>query len=219
MRIGHWISSLFHRGTVTTPRTTPAPSNSTPAPTPTPTTPRPVDTFEPSAPMRVSLGQVTGYSPAERQKLDRATTLMANVLNSREFRDAVLSAEFAGKPGFASDTRSPQEVYATIRAARENYTDAADGEVDLNLKLENFSWFQRHTVGYTTESSDTLTTNRRFYSGFDETEVAGHLAHEWLHKLGFEHDFNATARRPDSVPYELGELVERLAKGSLTPLG
>lgn len=214
MRIGRWISNLFHRNTV--PATRPAPAQ----PTPTqPTQPsRPVDTFEPTAPMRVSLGRVTGYTAPERQKLDSATKLMADVLNSKEFRDAVLSAEFAGKPGFASDTRSPQEVYATIRAAKENYTDAADGEVDLNLNLENFSWFQRHTVGYTTESSDTLTTNRSFFSGFDASEVAGHLAHEWLHKLGFEHDFKATARRPDSVPYELGELVERLAQGRLTPL-
>ncbi len=168
--------------------------------------------------MRVSLGKVTGYSTTERQKLDQATKLMADVLNSKEFRDAVLSAEFDGKPGFASDDRSPTEVYATIRAAKENYTDAADGEVDLNLNLENFSWFQRNVVGYTTESSDTLTTNRKFFSGYDATEVAGHLAHEWLHKLGFEHDFKATARRPDSVPYELGELVEKLAKGPLTPL-
>ena len=153
MRIGHWISSLFHRGTVTTPRTTPAPSNSTPAPTPTPTTPRPVDTFEPSAPMRVSLGQVTGYSPAERQKLDRATTLMANVLNSREFRDAVLSAEFAGKPGFASDTRSPQEVYATIRAAKNGskYIQATfcdkTGTVPVRQWDANDTTFGEYRVG------------------------------------------------------------------------
>ena len=168
--------------------------------------------------MRVSLGKVTGYTAPERQKLEQATKLMADVLNSTEFRDAVLSAEFGGKPGFASETRSPREIYSTIRAGKENYTASADGEVDLNLKLENFSWFQRNVVGYTTESSDTLTTNRKFYSGYEASEVAGHLAHEWLHKLGFEHDFKATTRRPDSVPYELGELVERLAQGRLTPL-
>lgn len=215
MRIGRWISSLFRRPVPPAPRTPSTPAPTTPAPT-TPT--RPVDVFEPGAPMRVSLGKVTGYSAAERQKLDKATQLMGNVLNSKEFRDAVLSADFAGKPGFASEARSPQEVYATIRAAKENYTAAADGEVDLNVNLENFSWFQRNTVGYTTESSDTLTTNRKFFSGFEPNELAGHLAHEWLHKLGFEHDFKATARRPDSVPYELGDLVERLARGPLTPL-
>lgn len=175
MRIGRWISSLFHRSTV-------QPAPRTPV-TPSPTAPsRPVDTFEPSAPMKASLGRVTGYTPTERQKLDQAMKLMVNVLNSKEFRDGVMGATFNGRPGFASDTRAPAEIYKTIREGKENYTDAADGEVDLNLNLENFSWFQRHTVGYTTPSSDSITTNRRFFSGFDAAEVAGHFAHEWLHE-------------------------------------
>ncbi len=207
MRIGAWLSRLFH------------PNRSTnTAPVKPPVQQPPVDTFEPSAPMRVSLGKVTGYSTQERTKLDAATDLLGKVLNSREFRDGVLNATFNGKPGFASDSRTPSEIYATIRAAKESYTASADGEVDLNLELQNFSWFQRNVVGYTTEASDTLTINRRFFSSYSPAEVAGNLAHEWLHKLGFEHDFKATARRPDSVPYELGELVERLAQGSLTPL-
>ena len=211
MRIGRWISSLLYRRSV-------PPAPRTPV-TPSPTAPsRPVDTFEPSAPMKASLGRVTGYATAERQKLDQAMTLMVNVLNSKEFRDGVMSATFNGRPGFASDTRTPAEIYKTIREGQENDTDAADGEVDLNLNLENFSWFQRHTVGYTTASSDTITTNRRFFSGYDAPEVAGHLAHEWLHKLGFEHDFKPTADRPYSVPYKLGDLIERLARGPLTPL-
>ena len=169
--------------------------------------------------MRVNLGQVTGFSAAERQKLDAATQKLTEVLNSREFRDGVLNATFAGHAGYSSESRSPAEVYATIRAAKENFTAAPNGEVDINLSLQNFSWFQRNIVGYTTESSDTLTTNRKFFSAYTPAEVAGHIAHEWLHKLGFEHDFKATARRPDSVPYEVGELVERLAtSGHLTPL-
>ena len=81
--------------------------------------------------MRVSLGKVTGYSTAERQKLDQATQQMANVLNSKEFRDAVLSAEFDGKPGFASDDRSPQEVYAAIRAAKRNQILHSSGRKEI----------------------------------------------------------------------------------------
>jgi hypothetical protein len=104
MRIGHWISSLFHRHAV-------EPAPRTPV-TPAPTAPsRPVDTFEPAAPMRASLGKVTGYTPAERQKLDSAMKLMVDVLNSQEFRDGVLGATFDGRPGFASDSRSPAEIY------------------------------------------------------------------------------------------------------------
>jgi hypothetical protein len=212
MRIGSWLSRIFHRRPVEAPQRTP----STPAPT---TPPRaPVDTFEPGAPMRVSLGKVSGYSANERQKLEQATGLLANVLNSREFRDAVLSSKFAGKPGFADEARSPQEIYAAIRAAQENFTSAADGEVDLNVSLQNLSWFSRNVVGYTTPGSDTITTNRRFFSNYEPAEIAGHLGHEWLHKLGFEHDHAATADRPYSVPYAVGELIERLAAGPLTPL-
>lgn len=203
MRVGAWLSRIFRRRPVEPAPRTPT----TPAPRP------PVDVFEPSAPMRVSLGKVTGYTTSEKQKLGAATDLMANVLNSREFRDAVLSS-----PGYADEARSPQDVYSAIRAAKENFTTAADGEVDLNLSLQTFSWFQRKTVGYTTPSSDTITSNRRFFASYAPAEVAGHLTHEWLHKLGFEHDHAATSDRPRSVPYAIGELVERLAKGPLTPL-
>jgi hypothetical protein len=193
MRIGSWLSRIFHRRPVEARQRTP----STPAPT---TPPRaPVDTFEPGSPMRVSLGKVSGYSASERQKLEQATGLLANVLNSREFRDAVL-------------------IYAAIRAAHESFTQAADGEVDLNVSLHNLSWFSRHVVGYTTPGSDTITTNRRFFSNYEPAEIAGHLGHEWLHKLGFEHDHAATADRPYSVPYAVGELIERLAATPLTPL-
>jgi hypothetical protein len=168
--------------------------------------------------MRVALGEVTGYSAAEKQKLQQATDLLAKVLNSQEFKDGVLSATFEGRPGFASETRSPQEVYEAIRRGQENYDATDDGEVDLNLNLRELGWFKRHVVGYGTEGGDTITTNRRFFSNFTPAEMAGHLAHEWLHKAGFEHDYQPTARRPDSVPYELGELIEKLAKGPLTPL-
>lgn len=224
MSFGSWLSHVFHRRpVVTAPRTPVDPTPRAPATPSTPSTPAPTpaaprDTFEPAAPMKVSLGTVTGYAPAERAKLDQATTLLANVLNSQQFKDAVLAARFDGKPGFASDDRSPAEVYATIRAAKESFTDQADGVVNMNLELRDLSWFQRHVVGYTTPGSDTLTTNRRFYSGMDAAEIAGHLGHEWLHSVGFEHDFNATARRPSSVPYEVGELIERLARGPLTPV-
>jgi hypothetical protein len=214
MRLGSWVSSLFHRRSVHRAE----PSSTTPRPPP----PAPLtttDTFDPAAPMRVSIGKTTGFSPLEKQKLDRAMVKLGQVLNSREFKDAVLSHRFEGKPGFANDSRTPAEVYAVIRAAKETFTQVADGEVDLNVELKSLSWFQRGVVGYTTPSSDTVTTNRRFYSGFDESDIAGHLGHEWLHKLGFEHDFKATARRPHSVPYALGELIESLAaRPSLTPL-
>ena len=98
--------------------------------------------------MRVSLGRVTGYTPTEQQKLHQATEVLGKVLNSKEFRDALLSSTYDGRPGFADETKSPQEVYATIRAAQERYEASPDGEVDLNVHLKSFSFFQRSVVGW-----------------------------------------------------------------------
>ncbi len=170
-------------------------------------------------PLRVRFGTLLGFDPARRQKLERAGSKLADVLNSVEFRDAVLAMRFDGKPGFADDRRNPSQVYAAVLAAKERFTARADGEVDLNVELRTLSPKHDDVVGFTRDGSDRVTTNVRFFDRFDSSEVAGHLAHEWLHTLGFHHGTRATPARAHSVPYALGELVERLAgRRHLTPL-
>jgi hypothetical protein len=38
-------------------------------------------------------------------------------------------------------------------------------------------------------------------------DIAGTLAHEWMHLLGFTHSFRDSSLRSLSVPYAIGELV------------
>ncbi len=195
--------------TTTTPTPTPAKptgsgSNSSPSPS--------RDTFEPGAPVRVNFNRLQGFTPAEREKLQRAAELVERVVNSPEFRQAVLDKTHGGERRFANaGGMSNEEIYAAILAAKENHTSAADGEIDLDLTLRNFSFFQRNVVGYTYESTPEITMNRRFFSQYTPAEIAGNMVHEWLHKLGFDHDFRSTSQRPHSVPYAVGEIVERLA--------
>lgn len=216
MRIGRFFRRLFN------PRSGQAQQAPTPAkpaaPTPQPTGPWRGDSgFD--GPMRVRFQKLEGFSAAEKEKLAQAAGVLERVLNSVEFRDAVLSHRFQGKEGYADGSgMTNQQIYQAIRAGQESYEQGADGEADLNLDLRTFSWFQRNVVGYTTESSDTVTLNRRFFSRYTPAEVASNLCHEWLHKLGFEHDFRSTDRRPHSVPYAIGDLVETLAAKPLTPL-
>jgi hypothetical protein len=40
-------------------------------------------------------------------------------------------------------------------------------------------------------------------------EVAGNLAHEWTHKLGFGHE---SAAEHDSVPYGIGYIVREMGE-------
>jgi hypothetical protein len=214
MRIGRFFWKLFH----------PRAAQQAPAPpAPKPPTPTPSSPWQGSSgfdgPMKVKFQNLQGFSAAEKNKLAQAAGVLERVLNSVEFRDAVLSHRFQGKEGYADDSgMTNQQIYDAIRAGKESYDQSADGEADFNLDLRTFSWFQRNVVGYTTESSDTITLNRRFFSNYTPAEVASNLCHEWLHKLGFEHDFRSTGRRPHSVPYAIGDLVEKLAAQQLTPL-
>jgi hypothetical protein len=215
LRLGlHW-PHFFHRRSSPAPRPSPA--------EPPVTRPPALDAhgggsgFDPppasgEAPLTVNLHQVNGFTPAERAKLDQAVVLLGKVLNSAEFKSAVLGHTFAGKQQFASNGGlSNAQVYAAIRAGKENFEAAGDHEVDLNLSVRNFSFWQRNVVGFTSESTPEITMNRNFFDRYSPAEIAGNMAHEWMHKLGFEHDFRATAQRPDSVPYAVGDLVERLA--------
>jgi hypothetical protein len=216
MRIGQFFRRLFH------PRAGQAQTPSAPA-KPPPPAPQPSGPWQGGSgfdgPIQVRFQKMEGFSPKEREKLTQAAGVLERVLNSVEFRDAVLSHRFQGQEGYADGSgMSNAQIYQAIRAGKESFEQTADGEADFNLDLRTFSWFQRNVVGYTTESSDTITMNRRFFSGYTPAEVASNLCHEWLHKLGFEHDFQSTTRRPHSVPYAIGDLVEKLAAKPLTPL-
>jgi hypothetical protein len=59
-----------------------------------------------------------------------------------------------------------------------------------------------------------LWLNVRFLArdSWSATDVAGNLAHEWMHQLGFEHAWRHEPGREHTVPYAIGTLVERLAR-------
>ena len=196
----------------------PAPPVSTPQPTtrpPVTTTPAPVghsagDGFD--GPLRVNVARRIGFTAAESAKLDKAIVILGQVMNSPEFKEQILNyAEYQG--GFANaDGLTRQQIFDKIMAGAEQLSPTADNEMDLDMEIRNLGWFQRNVVGYTTEDTSVITSNRRFFSNYTPAEIAGNLAHEWMHKLGFDHDFKSTARRPYSVPYAVGDMVEALAE-------
>lgn len=72
------------------------------------------------------------------------------------------------------------------------------------------TWKQsKNVIGYTYPDQPEIYLNRSFRSGSDWSacsEISNEL-HEATHKLGYEHDFKATARRPYSVPYTAGAAI------------
>lgn len=163
--------------------------------------------------LRVDLVRSTGFSPKSMEKLKLALDTIERVLNSDEFRRAVLDFTYDGKKQFAlDDGLTNEQVYAKIMAARETYSPAADYVAQLDLNLYTPPWYKKWSVvGYTYPNQPAIYMNWYYFNSFTPQEIAGNVTHEWTHKIGFEHDYGHTARRPYSVPYAVGDIVTRLS--------
>lgn len=95
---------------------------------------------------------------------------------------------------------------------RENLQPNTPHEINFFLKLYNKP--RSRVIGWTSPKINTININLRYFRKYDPHEVAGNLAHEWVHKLGFGH---RSAKERDSVPYAVGYIVremgERYLKG------
>ncbi len=149
------------------------------------------------------------FTNAQKTKIDQAILLLEKVVNSYEFKDKVLNHQYQGQRKFASSELSNEAIYAKIMAGKEQLSLVEDNTLNLEIR-PYYSW--RSVVAYTTKQSHLVYFNTKFLNYYSPHDVAKTLMHEWLHKIGFEHDFSATNRRPYSVPYGIGEIVKTLAK-------
>ena len=72
-------------------------------------------------------------------------------------------------------------------------------------------WYQsKNVVGYTSANDPVIYLNKAFRGkSWNDWAEASNLFHETMHKIGFEHDFKATERRPYSVPYLANRVIEK----------
>lgn len=171
--------------------------------------------------LKVNVEKFSGFSTSERAKADAAMDVIEQVINSDEFREKVLTfthkdpstgmikQEFANNV-VGGQTLSNQDVLDRIYRAVENFRPEPNAQIDLNITIYTSSWWNRGTIGYTYPNSDTIWVNRRHYKNFKPSQIAANFTHEWLHKIGFGHDYNATKRRPFSVPYAIGNIMGQL---------
>ena len=129
-------------------------------------------------------------------------------INSGIFKDQVLNHTYLGKKQFANNAGLTNlEIYNLIMSGREVLTPTADGILDVSITIYN-TWLRgRNVIGYTYPNTPMQWISRRFFSVFDIKSISSNILHELLHKLNFDHDFKATARRPYSVPYGIGSMV------------
>lgn len=167
--------------------------------------------------LSVNLQAARGFTTAEKTKLNVSLALVEKVMNSTEFRDQVLNFKnLNGKTEYhQNEGMTNEQIYNLLMGAGEKYPvqTAADQIMDYELQIYSPRWYQsKKVIGYTDQSYMTIFMNRRFYRNFVPSDIVGNLVHEWIHKMGFGHDFYYSTQRDYSVPYAIGYIAENIAK-------
>lgn len=137
----------------------------------------------------------------------KATVRMCTVLSSAAFKNALFEylKHSNGIEGELSEWKNKpwEEIYNHYLGART-----------IELDLATYYSFRR-VYGYTKPSTDTIFLNRKYISKYSHLNgthlmaLGSNLSHEYGHKRGFDHDFKATARRPNSLCYLINEAYEK----------
>ena len=135
------------------------------------------------------------------------------IVNSSMFKDLILA--IPTKHGELSHwgKASNYEVYEHIMSGSQELSPAKDGVIEVYFD-DYYSW--KNVIGYTYPNIDTIYVNTRYFDSDDLTpemhnrKLSGsNCLHEISHKIGFDHDFRATNRRPFSLSYILNDIYEK----------
>lgn len=146
----------------------------------------------------------------KEEKLFQSIDLLRQVFSSPEFKQKILKHKFNGRYRFAHNRGlTNRQIYLRILAGVEKlypyYNNAMDVEVEL------YSDYKSNVLGFTRPSTKRIWMNTKYFNKHTPAEVASHLTHEWLHKLGFDHERERSATRKYSVPYAVGYIVKDIA--------
>lgn len=153
--------------------------------------------------------QLHSFDEAGTSKIKEAINIIKNVVKSERFRQEILNYQYKDKFQFKDNIGlSNQEILTKIFDASETLTPEKNGVMDLELEL---IYEDSRTIGYTYPDIKRIYINRKFFDQFTPYQVADNLFHEWLHKIGFDHDHQFNHDRIHSVPYAIGYMIERIA--------
>lgn len=156
--------------------------------------------------------ELINFSTQHEKKFAEALRLIKEVISSPEFKKRVLDFKYDNRRQYAQNGGLSNEyVYLKIIEAEEELFPSVNFQMDMEIEL----WkprFPTSTIGYTNRDVRRIWIKKSFYENASIQDLAGNIFHEWLHKIGFEHDLRPTARRPYTVPYAIGDLLSELGK-------
>jgi len=162
---------------------------------------QPVVVTAPSKQTRVLITSLTGFSQTEEARFKKIAANVEVILNSSEYKEAILNHSWKGQKQFVSTTDSNETVYQKITSS----------DWKLEYRLEKLSRFSK-TIGYTYSNVSWIVINARKFPFLSDADIAANIAHEYGgHKLGrYGHDMNWSEARDYSAPYGIGYTLEKI---------
>lgn len=145
------------------------------------------------------------FDDASKLKLKEAVQKLEQVFNSEKFAQLVAAEKF--KVGHFN--MSAADIYDLIKSGKNNYQGSvADSVIDLKLKL--YDKFKGGSEFGRTMMSSRITETHRCYVLENSVDCyVVHLAHEYMHQIGFSdiRSLRALFKKTSSVPYKIGDIV------------
>lgn len=116
---------------------------------------------------------------------------------------------FRSAPCALAQLKSVKLVQTNGQTAEEVFRDIAERSAEVTV---TYYRSDNGVIGYRNKGSTTIHFNRKFHDRYGSWETASNGLHEISHTWGYAHDFDRTARRPYSVPYQMNRLTERCQK-------
>lgn len=151
------------------------------------------------------------FASQDQAKVESAVGLMKKVIQSPEFKEAVINHTYKGEKTYNDNKGlTNEQIYQIIIDGAEVMgVTKKNNRLDVELELYRDT---STTIGYTYPDTTRIWMNLKYFQKYTAIKVAGNLMHEWMHKLGFEHELKYNKDRDYSVPYAIGYLLEKLAK-------
>jgi hypothetical protein len=147
----------------------------------------------------------------KEKKLDHSVDILREIFASPEFKRRILAHKYRGRHQFwKSKGLSNAQIYRRILAGVERLHPYSNNAMDVEVELYTDNSSQ--VVGFTNARTKRIWMNTKYFNRNTPEQVAAHLTHEWLHKLGFDHEKARCEQRRYSVPYAVGYIVRDLAR-------
>jgi hypothetical protein len=139
--------------------------------------------------------------------LDTSMRELEQVFNSEKFKQMVLNETF----DVGNFNLSSEDIYELIISGKDNYIDKPeDNSIDIRVRVFD-KYAGSGNFGFTDMKTRITRTHRCYILKNSRKCYTSHLAHEYMHQIGF-YDKRTWlfGKKTSSVPYKIGRIVDEL---------